>query len=313
MFDSSLHIQNKIITRESLLAIFDRMYQEIQNSKQIAENEKNANERFSYEYQEWTRKDYDGRLRFTVYSTDNNSITYENYQDFRAVFNTRAASIKSFYAYFSTGYFVQPKGAKSEYITQHINLIITETKMDIDVAISSKDPAMGEIYQLISTIIMEAPEKFDKIIKQKDLISTKIGSSVAFIPVSVVATGLLFVDFTRKFLLDYFWAFPLAVLVLTGVVGILIGTARTGAIYNKLIPDKKYAGYDINSGRSMYNDDMNTFQNSGEVLIGERTNNMELRAKLTELNAKSGKMILVELGVLAVLSVIVAIMHFVIK
>lgn len=310
MFDSSLHIQNKIITRENLESIFDKMHQLIEKSRKTEAEEKAANEKLSFDYQEWTRKGYNGRMRFVVDFIGGNSVTYENYSDFRMVFNTRVFSIKRIYLYFSSSYTIQIKGGQTEFVSQHINLVITETKMDVDVKISNKDTGMDEIYRYISTIIMQAPEKYDRLIKLKDLINVKVGAAMAFVPVIVLAMGLLFFDMTRKFMLDYFWAFPLVVLLFTAVIGMLIGAAKTGSIYDKLIPDKKYAGYDSNKRQSVYNEDFEAYSGSGEVLIGERAGNMDLRDKLARMEKKSNKALMIELGVALVASVVVLIMHF---
>ena len=311
MFDSSLHIQNKIITRENLESIFDKMHQEMERSSEIESEEKVANEKLAYDYQEWTRKDYNGRMRFVVDFMGGNSVTYENYQDFRMIFNTRVFSIKRIYLYFSSSYTIQAKGGQTDFISQSINLVITETKMDIDAKISNKDTGMDEIYRYISTIIMQAPEKYDRLIKFKDLINVKVGAVVAFVPVMILAIGLLVFDVTRKYVLDYFWAFPLVIIVFTVVIGMLIGSAKTGSIYDKLIPDKKYAGYDSNKRQSVYNEDFEAYSGSGEVLIGGRAGNMELREKLARMEKKSNKILLIELGITLVVSVVVVIMHFV--
>lgn len=310
MFDSSLHIQNRIVTLENLESIFDKIHQEIERSLKTESEEKIANEKLANDYQEWTRKDYNGRMRFVVDFIAGNSITYENYQDFKLILNTRVFSIKRIYLYFSSSYAIQIKGGQTEFISQHINLVITETKMDVDVEISNKDTGMDEIYRYISTIIMQAPEKYDRLIKFKDLINVKVGAAVAFIPVIVLTMGLLFFDVTRKFVLDYYWAFPLVVLLFTVAIGILIGSARTRSIYDKLIPDKKYAGYDPNKKQSVYNEDFESYSDSGEVLIGKRAGNMELRERLAKMEKKSNRALLIELGFALVASAIILIMHF---
>lgn len=313
MFDSSLHIQNKIITLGNLESIFDKIHQEIERSLKTESEEKIANEKLAYDYQEWTRKNYDGRMQFVVDFIAGNSVTYENYQDFKMVLNTRVFSIKRIYLYFSPSYIIQTKGGQTEFVSQHINLVITETKMDVDAKISNKDTGMDEIYRYISSIIMQAPEKYDRLIKFKDLINVKVGAVVAFVPVIILAMGLLFFDVTRKFVLDYFWAFPLVVLLFTAAIGMLIGSARTGSIYSTLIPDKKYAGYDANKRQSVYNEDFEAYSGSGEVLIGGRAGNMELREKLAKMEKKSNKTLLIEFGVALVASVVVLIMHFVVR
>ena len=310
MFDSSLHIQNKIITRENLESIFDKMHQLIEKSRKTEAEEKAANEKLSFDYQEWTRKGYNGRMRFVVDFIGGNSVTYENYSDFRMVFDTRVFSIKRIYLYFSSSYTIQLRGGQSDYVSQHIDMVITETKMDIDVKISNKDMEMDEIYRYISTIIMQAPEKYDRLIKLKDLINVKLGAVVAFVPVIIVMLGLLFVDVTRKYVLEYYWAFPLIVVLFTVAFGMLVGNARTGVIYSKLITDKKYAGYDSSRRQSVYNEDYEAYSGSGEVLIGGRAGNMELREKLSQMEKKSNKILLIELGVALVASIVVLIMHF---
>lgn len=73
-----------------------------------------------------------------------------------------------------------------------------------------------------------------------------------------------------------------------------------------------WRGYDSNKRQSVYNEDFEAYSGSGEVLIGRRSGNMELREKLSQMEKKSNKILLIELGVALVASVVVLMMHFVV-
>ena len=74
-------------------------------------------------------------------------------------------------------------------------------------------------------------------------------------------------------------------------------------LYETLLPEKKYAGYDKNYG-SIYTDNVEDYVNSSEVLIGKNVDNKYKRDKIKEMNEKSKGLLLIEFAVVGLISVI---------
>ena len=54
MYGVPIHSENKIITKDDLIEIFNNVNEEVEKCRKINAEEKAENEKLSYEYQKWT-------------------------------------------------------------------------------------------------------------------------------------------------------------------------------------------------------------------------------------------------------------------
>lgn len=304
MYNDTIKVANKIISDKDLADIFQKMEEEIKENQRISRQEKIENEKYEWEYQQWTTKDFEGEIKCTFNFYDDTSITVDNYNSFITLFNTRLHEVKDMWVRYSYGYFIQ-NGRDQKYINQHINMSIYEYKMDIDVNLSSDDKKMDDVYQLIKEKILRSPERYDRIIKKKNLITNKIGFALGAIPSLIIGLLLALVPEVRKIYGMTYILFPVAVSFLALMIGNTIFGNKLDRLYSSIVPEKKYAGYDTTNNRSIYKDDIDKFLETSEIIIGKNVDNIKNRKEIIELEKKYSRYLPVELVVLLVLSIVV--------
>ncbi len=289
---------NKIIDREMILEIIDAMRQELAKCEKIYEEEKAKNEPLKYEYQKWTLNHFDGKIKYTIFFMDNNSVTYDDYDHFITVFKNRVFSIRHLIIDYTISY-----NKDGKFIYNSLNLSATEDRFAVSSNFANGDTYMRDVYDLIAQKITAAPPKYDRIVKAKELINLKIGFAIGMIPAIVLITASAFIPQLHDFYKNFFYMFPILILLLAVVFGFFLGSTKTSGSYAKLVP-QKYGGYDKRTQSSYYQDDIQKITETSEVLIGNNTNNNDERRHILEMEKRFTNLIPVFLGAAAVVTVI---------
>lgn len=305
MYNDSLKVANKIITYDDLIEIFSKMQEKIVSYQKINKIEEMKNSALDYRYQTWTYKDTGSRLYFQIYFQDNNSIDFDNYNNFITAFNNRLDDIKYVSANLSLSYNIQEEGKGSEYYHQGISMMVYEDSMSISASLSSVDDKLSDIYELIKNKILNAPPKYDDVIKKKGSITTIVTLAIGFIPALIITTLLIFVPTIRNVYSSSYVLYPIASIFLAFVIGGTMGNSKLDKCYKSIAPEKKYVGFDASSGKSYYKDDIDQYVTTSEILIGKNINNIDYRNEIKALKEKYKKWIPYELGVMLVISIVV--------
>mgnify|MGYP004463038061 CR=1 FL=1 len=304
MYNDTIKVANKIISESALADIFQRMDDEIKKNEKICRQETMQNEKYERDYQHWTTKDFEGTFKCTFNFYDDTNITVDNYNVFVTVFNNRLHEVKDMWVRYDYSYWIQ-NGRDQKLISQHINMNIYEYRMSIEVDLNSVDKKMDDVYQLIKEKILNAPERYDRIIKKKDSITNKIGFALGMIPSLIICTLLVFVPSIRQIFGMTYVLYPIAVVILAFMIGNTIFGGRLDRLYSTIVPEKKYDHYDAKAGKSVYKDDIDKFVETSEIIIGKNIDNIQNRKEIVELEEKYSRYIPIELIVLLVLSVII--------
>lgn len=304
MYNEPIKVANKIITDQNLMDIFYKMQEEMENDRKICRQEEIRNEACALEHQVWSLKKYDGSLKFNVNFYDDTSVKFDNFNNFIGVFQNRLPEIKNIWVLFRCSYWIQD-GKSKQYVSQSISMNIYENKMSIDVQFSSADGRMEDIYEFIKNIILNTPLKYDRLIQKKNFIIQKVSFASGVIPSTVLLSLLLFFAPVRKIYAMTYILYPLAVVILGSMIGNMFLGARLANLYENIIPDKKYDGYDTHQHKRIYKDDIDKFVATSEILIGKNTYNLKNREKIQEMEEKYNSYILYEIIGIVVLSVFV--------
>lgn len=307
MYNDTIKVANKIISDKDLMDIFQRMDEEIKENMQICRQEEMQNEKYERAYQHWTTKNFEGTFKCTFNFYDDTNITVDNYTSFITIFNNRLHEVKDMYVNYHYIYWIQD-GVNEKMISQSISMNIYEYKMDIDVNLSSGDKKMDDIYQMIKEKILQAPERYDRIIKKKSSITNKIGFALGFIPSIIILSLLVFVPTIRQIYGMTYVLFPIGVSILSFLIGNTIFGGKLDRLYSTIVPEQKYAGYDSTNHKSIYKDDIDKFVTTSEIIIGKNIDNIKNRKEIADLEEKYSKYIPKELLVLLGLSIIMIIL-----
>ncbi len=308
MYNDTIKVANKIIKAEDLFDIFSAMNEKLVKYRRIYEKEKQLNENVKYSDRKWTFEDYNSRLKFSVNFYDDTEITFDNYNNFISIYNSRLHEIKNIYVYFRLSYSKHNAGENSfdsQTFNQHIDMTIKEDKMSIEVSLSSIDRIMDDIYELIKRKILNAPERFDYVIKKRSHISNIVGIALGFIPAIIITTILLFFPSIREVFAQTYIIYPICCLILLFFIGKTLSTFKLDRLYQNIIPEKKYAGYDKQNYKSIYKDDMDKYLSTSEILIGKNVENILNRKRIMEYYNHYKRFIPFEIMILALMSVVV--------
>lgn len=305
MYGDTIKVANKIITDKDLEEIFYNMYEEMESCEKQYKLELMQNERYEREYQTWTVKNYEGSFKATVNFYDDTDISFDNFQNFMSIYNSRLDEIKNIYIRYSAYYYRKPQGQKEVYVSQNISMDIYESKMSISVNLNSEDKIMNQIFDVIKQKILAAPEKYDIVIKNKSSIKNKIYFAIGSIPTIVILTLLFFVPVIRQIYAMTYIAYPLFCLLLSFAIGNIFYGGKLSSLYKNITPEQKYAGYDATNAKRIYKDDIDKYVETSEILIGKNINNLKCRNEIKEIEKKYSKYIPIELIIILVLSLVV--------
>ena len=303
MYSDTIKVANKIISDSDLADIFQKMNEEILENTRICKQEIMQNEKYETEYQHWTTKDFQGTFKCTVNFYDDTNVTFDNYNNFISIYNSRIHEIKEIWVRYHFSYWIQ-NGRDSKLMSQGISMNIYETKMDIDVNLSSEDKKMDDVYTLIKNKILNAPEKYDRIIKKRSFITNKVSFALGVIPSLVICTLLVFVSTIREIYGMTYVLYPIAVVLLGIMIDSTVFGGKSDRLYSTIVPEKKYAGYDSTNYKSIYKDDVDSYIQSSEIIIGKNIDNIKNRREISEIEEKYSKYIPIEIIVILVLSLV---------
>ena len=310
MYNDTITAANKIISDRDLEEIFQRMDAEMRENIQLCKQETIQNERYEREYQHWTVKDFQGTFKCTINFYDATTVTVDNYDSFIGLFNSRIQEIKTMWLTYRISYWIQD-GNKSDLISQSISMNIWEDRINVDVSLSSDDDKMNDIYELIKNKILQAPEKYDKVIKKKTIIVNKYILALGLIPAIIICTLLAFVPSILEVYQSTYIIYPIAVLLFGFIIGRTIFGGKMDHLYSTITPKQKYVGMNQSTYKSVYKDDIDDYTSSSEIIIGKNINNLNNRKEIIELDKKYSGFIPIELIVILVLSVALVLISFI--
>ena len=305
----NLNLSNRIITVDDILDVVEKMYNTIEHYKQLSNEEMKPNEGLKINEQRWSFKDYSSNVKCYITYVNGNSVTYSNFDDFRAILKDRNEEVKCFHASLYLGYSTKPTEACDKISHQGITFYVYEDNVSLHYDTDEGEQYLIETYNYIMNKMNSSLERYDNTIKKKRMISFVVGLSIAFIPAIILATGLLLVESIREIYLSGYIVYPLLTILFACLLGALLGPYMLEGYYKNIVPDKRYVGY--SNGKSVYKDDVENFTNKNEVLIGKNAHNNEKRKKIKEVYNKYKKMIPIELIITLVISIVIIIMGFI--
>jgi hypothetical protein len=309
MYNDTIKAENKIISSDDLTQIFQLMGETLKKYLKVSQQEEMQNRMLDTPYQNYTFKDEGSKMKVTVDFYDNTNITFDNYDNFMGIFYSRIDEIKTMDIYYALNYTVMtpaPNRSRNFY-TQSIQMHINENKLDITLNLKSADPKLDEIYNFIKNKILNAPEKYDEVIRNKNKIINTVSFGAGMIPGIVITSLLLFIPVVNNIILKGYVVYPIVAVILSYMIGSMISSSKLDKYYETIVPSKKYAGYDSTNYKRIYKDDIDSFVGTSEILIGKKINNLDNRRMIKKVYEKYKGLIPKELIALLIVTVIVII------
>ena len=309
MYNDTIKAENKIISCDNLILIFQAMGETLQKYQKISQKEDVENQMLDLPYQHYTFKDEGSAMRIMVDFYDNTNITFDNYNDFISIFYNRANEMKYIDVTYRLRYSVinpEPNRSRNTY-SHSIHMNISEKKIDITLNLNSSDHKLDEFYNLLKEKIINAPTRYSRLIKKRNSIKNKIIFGLGFIPAIVVGVILCFIPAVLETCKMTYIIFALGCCGLAYLFGNIFMSGRLDDLYSSLIPEQLYVKYDYENNRRIYTDDVDSYVNTSEVLIGKNFYNMKKRKEILELERKYKRFIPYELISILIISLIIII------
>lgn len=313
MYYDTIKCENKIISSEALMEIFQTMNDTLKKYERISEQEKMQNQMLERKYQKFTYDYTISKLSFQINFTDNTDISIDKFETFSGIFYSRIGEIKNIYVRMSSLYDTKEEEQQAKSYRQYITLDISNKKMNISVELDSDDPKFDNVYNKIKEKVLMAPEKYDDVMRNKSKIVNAVTVATGMIPAIIITSIFLFIPTLNKVFLKGIVVYPLVAVFLMYIIGSIIANSKLDKYYDTISPDKKYAGYDTTNHKSIYKDDMDSYLNTSDILIGSKVNNLVYREKINEIYNKYKNSVLPMILVLAGISVVVAIVGLLIE
>ena len=296
--------RDKTISLEPIIEYLEEAEKFIANVKQIEADEEKKNEQLQYSYQSWTHKNVYSHLTYTLSRVDGAMVEYKSLSECKNTLIHQASSIKRLYVHMRVNYSTMENGKTSglDYLTTFdLSANVNGFKFEYDIHPDEKD--FVEKTNDFVAKIDQMPVKLDRIVKFKDLIIMKVGFGIGMIPAIILTFASIFVPQIKEFLHSYFWVYPMAVFAIGFIFGVFFGGMKLGSSYSQLIPTK-YGGYDARTRSSYRVDDMDTFCEQVDVLMGEKANIGSTRKYIEKTEKTIGRLIIPELIAVAVTTAI---------
>lgn len=303
MYNDTIDTKNKIISSEDLVEIFSKINSEMTNVENLSKQEALRNANIEHENQTWSYKNFDKTFKCTFNFYDSTTITVDTYDAFINLYNDRLPEIKDMWVRCSIHY-SNGIGYRTNPISNSISMNIYTHRMEITTNLSSSDQHMNSVYELIKTKVLNAPERYDNVIKKKSMISNKVGLAIGLIPSLIICTLAVIIPLIRQLYGMTYILYPVLVLLFGYLVGNTLFRGKIDSLYSTIEPSKKYVGYDTANSKSVYKDDINEFTSKSEILIGKNTNNLNIRKEILSMEEKYSKYLTTEIMILVALSII---------
>ena len=311
--DQSSLISNKIITADNLRSVFAEINNCLAKTQQQFEAEVARNRDLPRNLQSWSMQFFRATLNATITFSDRTKRSYDNYHDFIDDFNHRPGSIKSIFLFASVQYtdsrnYNPASGTARHHINARLDLFVHEDSLSIHYEDKGGSHALDSAYILLQSTISQAPERYDRTVRSRNFINTKIGFAMVAIPIAILMALLGVIPTMRLIYAHTYVLYPLATLSIAVIAGTFIGANRTERFYRSLLPRQRYKRYNRNNHQPVYSYDIADYTEKGEVLIGRNVDNLRHRRSIQTLEKKSSTVIPVCLAIIVILSIAVVVL-----
>lgn len=296
--------RDKTISLEPIIEYFEAIEKFIADTKQIEADEAKANEQLQFSYQKWTHTNVFSSLNYSLARVDGASVDYKSINDFKTTLIHQPSSIRRISANLRVNYSTLENGKYGERDrTTTIYLLAKPDGFKLEYDIYPEEKDFEQATNDFVAKIDQMPIKLDRIAKAKDLIIMKVGFGMGMIPATILTFASIFVPPLREFYKNYFWAYPLINLAVGFIFGVFLGGIKLNSSYSQLIPTK-YGGWDRRTHSSYRVDDMDTFSEEVDVLLGDKANIGSIRQYIEKTEKTISRLIVPELIAVAVFSLV---------
>lgn len=301
-------ILNKQISVEKIKEVADyfEAYKKKYDEIFIREEEKNRNLEFGekdYEYQSGSAK-----IKYDILFKDGKDITESDYNWFLNNLE-KAKDIKSLDISLYVSYFAKTPGSTSKnndiLVSIHPCVYFREDYLTMDVSASNCDEEARRVHNELSEMLYNAPDRYDKTIKYKGIkmqaFSLMIGIILSYIFYIALVMANGSADNFIAQMLSNKYVIVFGQWVAAAILGNVLAYWYIFNVYKPILPDKKYAGFNKSSYKSVYKDDIDEYLKHSEVQFGKYYDAPKRREKVEKIFGVSWKVVAIQVVISIIL------------
>ena len=304
-----IKVYNQIISVEKIIEISDYLKGIVKHYNDLAEeDEKNNKDKERdekvYNYSVYS-KNY---LEYTIEFLDGRRIKTQEEYDFKEDLK-EPQNIKTIDMHVAIHYFENHTGEKRDH-TISVFLALWKDHADIYTTSKLTDEETYNINNYIRGICEKGEERYSPIIKNRILIKNAfafaVGSIISYIPILLMfvfhnsETGTLdFVFNSNVIFLVIHW-------FLIFVLGIFFGYPIISNLYKGVEPEKNVSFSSAELNRQQDKDITERYINGNEVLIGDKSNNLQKRDTIRKYYEFVKKVLLIQLAISIIIFIIMS-------
>lgn len=306
-------VVNKQIPLRSIIDVADyfESYKERYDKIFQQENEKNKNK--SYGEKDFEYENGNTYIRYTIEFHNGKKITESDYNWFIGNLN-EPRMIKEIYIELSVTYYTKTNGndynneynkiyATLEFRDCGMNLKYSDTNVNVET--TNQENEAHNLYSTIMNILEKNEDRYNKTMKYR-----KVRTQSFCIAVGIILSYILYVillinkeklpiEMAQYLNNKYFLIFGQWFVAI--LLGNIVAFWYIVSIYNPLLPETKYAGYDSTTYKSKYKDDIDDYIEHSEVHIGKFWDAGKRRNKIEKIYKITSKIVLVQLLISVIL------------
>lgn len=269
------------------------------------EIDKKNNENLPSEEREWKFQNGSAEVKYTISFYSGKIITESDYNWFVGnTNNLREIQQISIHLYIS--YFESSKKYLSDIYSINASVdfddhVISTNYSDASISVytKNKDQEANSIYNEIINLLENNEERYNKTIKHKEIRIQSFAISVGIV-LSYILYVVLKINSNElsNIILDVLnnkWILIIGQWFVSIVLGNILAAWYILSIYKPLLPDKKYMGYNMQSGKAMYKDNVEQYKEHSEVHFGKYWDAEKRRSKIEKIYKVTSKIIFIQL------------------
>ncbi len=300
-------IKNKQIPVKTIVKVSEILeeYESRYDAIFQAEREKNKDVPFGKKHFEYDSAEAD--IKYIVELRDGKRMTESNRNWFLEQLNDLKA-IQEIELLMSIRYYT--KSGKQDYSDQanriSARVDFRNPKSDslrysdatIEVQTTNQEQKAHELYSTIMNVLEDNKDRYDKTIKGKSAriqgFCLSVGLIISYILLVIIKMNASIIPVNVDMILGNKYIVIFGQWVVSLLLGNVLARWYIMSIYEPILPDTKYVGYNSGSGKSIYDDDIVEYKERCEVQFGRYWDAEKRRNKIEKIYKISKKIILLQ-------------------
>ena len=302
-------VVNKQIPLKSIIQIANNLEEYKEKYDKIFQSEEEKNKNLSYIEKRYEHEHGSTKISYAIEYRNGKSIKEDDYNWF--IDNLKNANeIKCIGIYMWIGFDKPEYGERrnSNFNKIYVYLYFRENEASIQIDTVHQEQEAHSLYSEIMDILENNEERYNKTIKNRAIrtqcFTITVGIILSYIIYAVLKINVDKLPEVITNIVNNKYAIVFGQWIIAILLGNFVADWFISMIYKPLVPEKRYAGYNYSSHKSIYRDNVEDYVAHSEVHFGKYADAEDRRLKIEKIYKVSRICLLVQLVISVVLFLI---------